>query len=538
MAFVENSSQQIHLLDRFSNLTEREQRFLERSWSKPFAEHIFPAIDEEPFSVLYSDNPATRPNTPVNVIIGSLILKELTGLTDEEMIDELMFDIRFQYALRTTSFEEQPLSDRTLSRFRRRCLEYENETGIDLIGNCLSNLTGELVNFLGMNTTLKRMDSMMVASNIKKLSRLELIYTCIEDQIKEETKNNRTLPKELEDYLKEYQQNQVFYHDQTSREEKAEKILKDAKILLDQDGIDKNTESYQNLKRVIEEQTITEENGSLRLKEDQETKDIPSNSLQSPKDKEATYRVKGGKSHQGYVANITETVDREKDISLITHLDYDQNTRSDSSFLAAHIEKEDHKKEKETLVADGAFGGEETKRQAKKKNIRIITTDMQGRKPDLILAEFEFAEDRKTVLKCPRGYTPKNSKYYSKNDQTRITMDRERCSKCPYQDQCKPKFHKTKCSKTLSWKTTERAKQLKFMETEEYKALARFRNGVESLPSILRRKYKVDNMPVRRLLPTKFFLSFKVMAINVTNFCKGLVNIANKQEKELLVAAN
>jgi len=28
-----------------------------------------------------------------------------------------MFDIRYQYALRTTSFEEQPLSDRTLSRF-------------------------------------------------------------------------------------------------------------------------------------------------------------------------------------------------------------------------------------------------------------------------------------------------------------------------------------------------------------------------------------------------------------------------------------
>ena len=48
-------------------------------------------------------------------------------------MDSLLFDIRFQYALHTTSFKEQPVSDRTFSRFRRRCLTYETETGIDLI---------------------------------------------------------------------------------------------------------------------------------------------------------------------------------------------------------------------------------------------------------------------------------------------------------------------------------------------------------------------------------------------------------------------
>ena len=35
-----------------------------------------------------------------------------------------MFDIHYQYAPRTISFEEQPLSDKTLSQFRR-CYEYE-----------------------------------------------------------------------------------------------------------------------------------------------------------------------------------------------------------------------------------------------------------------------------------------------------------------------------------------------------------------------------------------------------------------------------
>ena len=132
MAFVSNNSQQLSLMDSTFNLTERERKFLEKSWAKAFADKIFPAINEELFSVLYSSK-ASRPNTPVNVIVGALILKEALGDSDDELVEALMFDIRYQYALHTTSFEEQPLSDRTLSRFRARCLAYETETGIDLI---------------------------------------------------------------------------------------------------------------------------------------------------------------------------------------------------------------------------------------------------------------------------------------------------------------------------------------------------------------------------------------------------------------------
>jgi len=124
MAFVANDNQQLTLTDSMFNLTEREKRVLDKSWAKTFAENVFPAIDESIFAVLYSDK-ASRPNTPVNVIVGALILKEALGDTDDELLAALMFDIRYQYALHTTSFEEQPLSDRTLSRFRARVLAYE-----------------------------------------------------------------------------------------------------------------------------------------------------------------------------------------------------------------------------------------------------------------------------------------------------------------------------------------------------------------------------------------------------------------------------
>lgn len=44
---------------------------------------------------IFSDK-ASRPNTPVNVIVGALILKEALGDTDDEMVQALMFDIRYQ----------------------------------------------------------------------------------------------------------------------------------------------------------------------------------------------------------------------------------------------------------------------------------------------------------------------------------------------------------------------------------------------------------------------------------------------------------
>ena len=105
MSYRANPSQQLSIFDRSLRLTERERKCLEKSWAKVFSDEIFPAIDEERFRVLYSEN-ASRPNTPVNIIVGALIIKELFDLSDDEMVENLMLDIHYQYALRTTSFEE------------------------------------------------------------------------------------------------------------------------------------------------------------------------------------------------------------------------------------------------------------------------------------------------------------------------------------------------------------------------------------------------------------------------------------------------
>lgn len=178
MSFKFNECQQVSLSDSTFNLTTRERKALKNSWAHIFSEEIFPAIDEKRFEVLYSDK-ASRPNTPVNIIIGALIIKELFEYSDDELVENLMLDLHLQYALHTTSFEEQPLSDKTLSRFRNRCYAYETIHGVDLYHDCVKNLSSKIAKLMNLNGRIKRMDSMMIESNIRFLSRMELIYTCI-----------------------------------------------------------------------------------------------------------------------------------------------------------------------------------------------------------------------------------------------------------------------------------------------------------------------------------------------------------------------
>ncbi len=272
MAFVANNHQQLSLNDSTFNLTEREKRMLEKSWAKVFAEKIFPAIDETIFSPLYSTK-ASRPNTPINVIVGALIIKEALGDTDDELVEALMFDIRYQYALHTTSFEEQPLSDRTLSRFRARVLAYETEHNVDLIHDCIVKMAKEISAFMKISPTMQRMDSLMVAANIKNLSLLELFYTCVANLAKIMVKREMMLPESLRHYIEKDDYNQyIYYQREGDPIEKTQIIMQDAEVLIDlrnQTGNFDDTSEYQFLIRLLKSEpssTTTEQGVFARKK--------------------------------------------------------------------------------------------------------------------------------------------------------------------------------------------------------------------------------------------------------------------------------
>lgn len=528
MAFRTNSYQQLSFTDSFGGLTSREQKALERSWAKVFAEDIFPAINEEPFRVLYSSS-ASRPNTPVNVCIGALIIKELFGISDDEVVENLMLDPRYQYALHTTSFDEQPLSDKTLSRFRKRCYDYETVYGVDLLHDCITGLGAKIAGLMDINPRIKRMDSMMIAANIRKLSRVELLYTCVSKLVIYLHNNKRDdLIKGMERYYDPDDYNKTFYYtDDSETVSRLDTILKDADRLLESCKTDyDDVTEYQLLVRCLSEQTVVEKDARrLRTKEDG---GFHSGMLQNPSDPDATYRSKAGKEHRGYVANLEETVG--KNGSVVTDYQYEQNNYSDSQFLKDSLSRSEVQSEEITMITDGAYCGKENHDLAAEKNIRLINTDLSGKPIDDILADFVFNEAGTKVVRCPAGYEPKSCSYTGgKSQQFHVSFQRDQCANCPHKQQCKAKIYHRVSSVIVSIKSHERAKQQRFMETKEFRDLFKLRNGVETLPSLLRRQYQADRMPVRGLIRGRFFFGCKIGALNfrkLFTYRKGLGHYA------------
>ena len=523
MSFATNSSQQISLFDSTSNLTQREVKMLEKSWAKFFSENIFPAIDEEPFRVLYSDQPSRR-NTPINVIIGALIIKEMFQLTDEEMVETLPFDVRYKYALHTTSFEEQPLNDRTFGRFRARCSAYEEQTGIYLIHQCIVKLSSQISKMMSLNTGMRRMDSLMIAANIKKMSRLELLYTCVANLAKcMERSNDDCFPEPLKHYIEKDDHNRVLYHNRSEdNDSKLSRVLKDAALIISACGsrYDDSSE-YQLLIRVIKEQTDKDNDGNLILKNKQSGMD--SKILQNPADPDATFRSKAGKENRGYIANVVETSDGNN--SVISDYQFEQNIYSDSQFLKDYLASCPKSDTPITMMTDGGYCGYENVKSAKEKNITLITTDLKGADVADIYADFIFSEDGKEILMCPAGNKPKSNVYNKNDGKCKASFPINTCKNCPHFSECNPQMHVRVATLKLAKKTAYHAEQQRFYKTEEFKKHARFRNGVETIPASLRKRHNADKMPVRGLIRNRHFFGFKVAALNTIKLIKYMVSL-------------
>lgn len=526
MSFRENGYQQISIYDSFSGLTAREQKALENSWAHIFATEIFPAIDEKRFSVLYSDK-ASRPNAPVNVIVGALIIKELFDYTDDEMVENLMLDLHLQYALHTTSFEEQPLSDKTLSRFRKRCYDYETLHNVDLYHDCINDLSSKIAKMMKLNGYIRRMDSMMIAANIRTLSRMELMYTCMAKLVNCLKKQNpQMITERLKHYTDAEDYNQFFYHHRNEDTDKKQQLLlEDCEELIRICNTDfEDITEYELFIRCVSEQTKVE-NGARRFctREDQQ---LNSRTMINPSDPEATYRSKAGVAHRGYVANVEETVGKTG--TVVTDYEYEPNIYSDTQFLKERLEELPKQEETVLMITDGGYYSGKNMETASEKNIRLITTDLTGLDAKDILNQFKYNEDQTKVLQCPAGHSPRSSCYVS-DLKIKSSFEKSQCENCPYREQCKPKMYKRTARVVIYRKSIQRAMLQKWITSEDFKDYARIRNGIETIPSNIRRNYHLEKLP-RGKMRGKFFFGCKIAALNfrkLFRYRKGLGNYAS-----------
>lgn len=126
------------------DLPDKEKERLSRSWAGIFYKEFFCRIDEDIFAILYSDN-ASRPNIPVNVLVGLETLKAGFGWSDAELEDAYHFNLQVRFAIGYSSLDTGHFELRTMYNFRRRLVQYMQETGENLLEEMFEQVTDEQI---------------------------------------------------------------------------------------------------------------------------------------------------------------------------------------------------------------------------------------------------------------------------------------------------------------------------------------------------------------------------------------------------------
>ena len=423
---------QMPMISSISQLPETYRERLATSWAGTFYREFFVRLDEAPFAVLYSDK-ASRPNVPINQLVSLEFLKAGHGWSDAEMYDALCFDLQVRYSLGLWEVGVDDFDLRTVYNFRKRLTEHAQKTGQNLLDQAFEHVTDAQIAAFGLRTDKQRMDSTLVASNIREMSRLQLLVEVLQ-------RVHRMLqPAEQERYATAFapylrgSAGQYVYHikgDATAPHLQAIGELMQ-RLVTELAPTYAAEATYAMLVRVLGEHFVAQA-AQVTVKAGQE---ISASSLQSPDDPEATYRNKAGVTSKGYVANITETCAPENPLQLIVKVQTAPNTTDDGDLFAEALPNLVARTNIEEATTDGGYNGAAADAAAATYEVRHIQTAIRGAPPSkehLTLAEFGLdpdAQDTPATLTCPNGQTvpvtagPKHLK---------ATFDVERCQGCPF----------------------------------------------------------------------------------------------------------
>ena len=492
------------LISNVNDLPEEQRQRLESSWAGEFYREFFCRIREETFAVLYADVPS-RPNTPINVLLGLETLKAGYGWSDEELYDHFNFDLQVRYALGYHGLHEGHFELRTLYYFRQRLSKYNQEHGLNLVAQAFENITDQQIVALKVKASIQRMDSTQIASNILDMSRLQLLVEGLQRlwRVLSETEQ-QGYAEWLGEYVKSGSGQYVYRV--KGKEATAAHTLQVGQVIYRLLDETKATYGkipiYQVLERLFQENfNITKEGTQVKPNEE-----IGAGCLQSIDDLEATFRRKGPAEFKGYVANLTQTCEPENPVQLITKVQVAPNNVDDADLLIQSVPGLKERTGLETLYTDGAYGSPAADELLIEHNIELLQTGIRGGAPaadKLSLSQFDFITNEKgkpLSITCPNGQAvpvePGRTTGYI------VRFAPQTCHTCPFawQNRCRatpgkrdPSFKLSFTQQEVNW-----AKRRKRFESTRHTG-KNPRAAIEAVARSVKHPFPAGKLPVRGL---------------------------------------
>ena len=490
------------LISNVNDMPEKLRKRLDASWAGAFYRETFCRLDESAFAVLYADIPS-RPNLPVNVLVALESLKAASGWSDEELYDRFSYDMQVRYALGYQQLGEGDFDLRSLYYFRGRVGRYMQETGVNLIEKAFEQVTDQQLQAYHLKTGQQRMDSTQIASNIREMSRLQLLVEVVQrvQHMLSESDQVRYAA-ELEPYLRGKSGHYIYHikgQDISKHLQGIGELMQ--RLLLELEPGYAQEPVYQMMARVFGEHFRVDER-ELKIKTN---KELSASSMQSPDDLEATYRQKGRKTYKGYVANLSETCDPENEIQLITKVQVAPNHAEDAALLVEALPNLKERTALERLYTDGGYGSEEADKILQAHQVEQIQTAIRGRTPSrekLHLEDFEIEQDSSgtpTKITCPQGqsvvlHLGSRKKGFVAHFETEI------CQACPFfqQDACPARAGKQDTRFQLRFRQKQATiSQRRRRSLAHQKESHNLRASIEATIRSVKHHFPASKLPVR-----------------------------------------
>jgi len=489
------------LFGGIDSLPRKQQERLEKSWAGTFYRELFCRIDEEPFAIVYSDEDS-RPNIPVNVLVGFETLKGGFGWSDEQAYDHYCFDVQVRYALGYRDLSEGHFDLRTVYNFRQRVSRHMQETGEDLIERAFEQVTDDQIAAFDLKTNKLRMDSTLIASNIRQATRLQLLVEVLQrTQRMLDEEDQQRYADDFAPYLKGSSGQYIY---SLQREEYAEHLQRVGELMQRLVGELQarygDAPAYQVLARVFQEHFVVEES-AFRARKGAE---LSAASLQSPDDWEATYRCKRGQDYVGYVANVSETCQPENPFQLIVKVQTEPNNTDDAAMLATALPDLVERTDVDEMHTDGGYNSAQVDERLQAHGVQQVQSAIRGRQPaeeklglEHLTWQTNAASGQLVTVTCPHGRQAtvapgrKGGRYLA-------AFDSSVCADCPLREQCPTKPLARRAENVLRFSQQDVNVALRRQRCADERASQRhLRPAVEATIRAVKHPFGNGKVPVR-----------------------------------------
>lgn len=529
------------MFDCFEHLGPKRRGLLDSTWAKLFRDEILPNLPVHLLEKHYSPS-AGRPTNELSAMMGVMILQQLHDLSDTQAVEHFCFNIQWHFALNVTNPADAASYVCPRSIWEMRRIMTEN----NLYKDVFEGVSDHLVEIFKVNTSLQRLDSVHLFSNMRHLGRIRLFAATITKFLTNLRRQHKELfsdlPEELtERYLSKRAESAFSLVKPSDSSRTLEELGKDLFLLVERfkahDKVSDMT-SYGLLVRLLTEQcTVAEDQETkLRTVAVKPNKEVPSDSLQNPSDPDATYDGHKGKGYQAQVAetySINEEID-QRQLNIITYIEVEPAHTSDVHAVEPYLDQVEMRDiSPSQLLADSLYGSDSNTEGARNRGVELVTPVMGGApSPDEItLADFTLTADN-VVVTCPADHAPKEVK--KKKERIIAVFDLELCADCPKKEACPAKEGKRGRYLRYDNKTGRLARRRAHENTAAFREKYRFRAGVEATMSELDRRTGVKHLRVRGLAAVRLSVFLKATGLNILRAAafRAQTNKTTKKQKD------